>query len=191
MRGNEGARLARRRDAQHGRRDDGVDARSRRAHAFRHDASGRSAAGGPRDDFLDALFAAPRPFADQIPASWPTPKNRRATKEFDFLDSLVYRIIAERKAQGSRPAPWRSAVDADGRDGRRRHADDAAAIARRDHDAVSRRARNHGADAVVDLVSAEPESGGGSAAARRTARRARRPRCRASQTSNDCPICTR
>ena len=29
----------------------------------------------------------------RIPAGWPTPKNRRATKEFDFLDSLVYRII--------------------------------------------------------------------------------------------------
>src|SRR6202142_2498962 len=37
----------------------------------------------------------------QIPAGWPTPKNRRATKEFDFLDSVVYRIIAERKAQGN------------------------------------------------------------------------------------------
>ena len=37
----------------------------------------------------------------RIPAGWPTPKNRRATKEFDFLDSLVYRIIDERKAQGN------------------------------------------------------------------------------------------
>jgi cytochrome P450 len=37
----------------------------------------------------------------RIPAGWPTPKNRRATKEFGFLDSLVYRIIEERKAQGN------------------------------------------------------------------------------------------
>src|SRR5579864_1037164 len=37
----------------------------------------------------------------RIPAGWPTPKNRRATKEFAFLDSLVYRIIEERKAQGN------------------------------------------------------------------------------------------
>jgi cytochrome P450 len=37
----------------------------------------------------------------RIPAGWPTPKNKRATKEFDFLDSLVYRIIDERKAQGN------------------------------------------------------------------------------------------
>jgi cytochrome P450 len=35
----------------------------------------------------------------QIPASWPTPKNMRANREYEFLDSLVYRIIAERKAQ--------------------------------------------------------------------------------------------
>jgi cytochrome P450 len=34
-----------------------------------------------------------------IPASWPTPKNRRANREYEFLDSLVYRIISERKAQ--------------------------------------------------------------------------------------------
>ncbi len=37
----------------------------------------------------------------QIPANWPTPKNRRANREYEFLDSLVYRIIAERKAQPS------------------------------------------------------------------------------------------
>jgi cytochrome P450 len=35
----------------------------------------------------------------QIPASWPTPKNLRANREYHFLDSLVYRIISERKAQ--------------------------------------------------------------------------------------------
>jgi cytochrome P450 len=36
-----------------------------------------------------------------MPASWPTPKNRRAEREYDFLDSLVYRIIDERRAQGN------------------------------------------------------------------------------------------
>ncbi len=46
-----------------------------------------------------SLRRARAPF--RIPAGWPTPKNRRATKEFGFLDSLVYRIIEERKAQGN------------------------------------------------------------------------------------------
>src|SRR6266404_5761007 len=46
-----------------------------------------------------SLRRARSPF--RIPAGWPTPKNRRATKEFGFLDSLVYRIIEERKAQGN------------------------------------------------------------------------------------------
>jgi cytochrome P450 len=36
-----------------------------------------------------------------IPASWPTPRNRRANREYEFLDSLVYRIISERQAQGN------------------------------------------------------------------------------------------
>jgi cytochrome P450 len=36
-----------------------------------------------------------------IPANWPTPRNRRANREYDFLDSLVYRIISERKSQPS------------------------------------------------------------------------------------------
>ncbi len=45
-----------------------------------------------------SLRRARSPF--RIPAGWPTSKNRRATKEFDFLDSLVYRIIDERKALG-------------------------------------------------------------------------------------------
>ncbi len=34
-----------------------------------------------------------------IPATWPTPKNLRANREYEFLDSLVYRIISERKQQ--------------------------------------------------------------------------------------------
>jgi cytochrome P450 len=36
----------------------------------------------------------------RIPASWPTPRNRRADREVAFLDSLVYRIIDERKKRG-------------------------------------------------------------------------------------------
>jgi cytochrome P450 len=36
-----------------------------------------------------------------IPASWPTPRNRRANREYEFLDSLVYRIISERRSQAS------------------------------------------------------------------------------------------
>jgi len=35
-----------------------------------------------------------------IPRNWPTPKNRRANREFEFMDSLVYRIISERKGNG-------------------------------------------------------------------------------------------
>ncbi|HUJ29792.1 MAG TPA: cytochrome P450 [Candidatus Acidoferrum sp.] len=34
-----------------------------------------------------------------IPANWPTPRNKRAAREYDFLDSLVYRIISDRQAQ--------------------------------------------------------------------------------------------
>lgn len=37
----------------------------------------------------------------RIPNDWPTPKNRRAQREYDFLDSLVYRIISERQAKGN------------------------------------------------------------------------------------------
>jgi cytochrome P450 len=33
----------------------------------------------------------------RLPESWPTPKNRRAMREFKFLDSLVYRIIEEKR----------------------------------------------------------------------------------------------
>lgn len=35
-----------------------------------------------------------------FPARWPTPWNLRADREYEFLDSLVYRIISERKARG-------------------------------------------------------------------------------------------
>jgi cytochrome P450 len=38
----------------------------------------------------------------RIPADWPTPANRRAKREMEFMDSLVFRIIAERK-QESQP----------------------------------------------------------------------------------------
>src|SRR5438045_6425059 len=37
----------------------------------------------------------------KVPQSWPTANNRRARREQEVLDSLVYRIIAERQAQGN------------------------------------------------------------------------------------------
>jgi cytochrome P450 len=33
----------------------------------------------------------------RVPESWPTPGNRRARREREYMDSLVYRIISERK----------------------------------------------------------------------------------------------
>jgi cytochrome P450 len=36
----------------------------------------------------------------RIPPNWPTPRNRRAQRDLDFLDSVVYRIINERKSLG-------------------------------------------------------------------------------------------
>jgi len=36
----------------------------------------------------------------RIPESWPTPRNKRANREREFLDSLVYHIIEERRAKG-------------------------------------------------------------------------------------------
>jgi cytochrome P450 len=33
----------------------------------------------------------------RLPENWPTPKNRRAMRELDFLNSLVYRIIEEKR----------------------------------------------------------------------------------------------
>ena len=36
----------------------------------------------------------------RIPPHWPTPRNRRAQREHDFLDSVVYRIIDERRSKG-------------------------------------------------------------------------------------------
>ena len=41
----------------------------------------------------------------KIPESWPTPANRRARRETEFLDSLVYRIIAERQKEIDSGAP--------------------------------------------------------------------------------------
>jgi cytochrome P450 len=35
----------------------------------------------------------------RIPESWPTPANRRAQKDGEYMDSLVYRIIGERKKE--------------------------------------------------------------------------------------------
>jgi cytochrome P450 len=37
----------------------------------------------------------------RIPEKWPTPNNLRANREFAFIDSLVYRIISERRAAGN------------------------------------------------------------------------------------------
>jgi cytochrome P450 len=37
----------------------------------------------------------------RIPENWPTPANRRAGRELEFIDSLVYRIISERRAEGN------------------------------------------------------------------------------------------
>src|ERR1700723_2761790 len=41
----------------------------------------------------------------KVPESWPTPNNRRAQRETEFLDSLVYRIIAERQKEQASGAP--------------------------------------------------------------------------------------
>jgi cytochrome P450 len=37
----------------------------------------------------------------RIPETWPTPNNLRANRELEFIDSLVYRIISERQAEGN------------------------------------------------------------------------------------------
>jgi cytochrome P450 len=37
----------------------------------------------------------------RIPETWPTPRNKRALRERNFLDSLVYHIIEERRSQGN------------------------------------------------------------------------------------------
>jgi cytochrome P450 len=46
-----------------------------------------------------SLRRARSPF--KVPEKWPTPSNRRAEREIQFLDSLVYRIIDERKKLGN------------------------------------------------------------------------------------------
>jgi cytochrome P450 len=56
----------------------------------------------------------------KIPENWPTPANRRARRETQFLDSLVYGIIKERQAEGNTNhhhdllAMLMSAMDEDG-----------------------------------------------------------------------------
>lgn len=56
----------------------------------------------------------------RIPESWPTPRNKRAQRERQFLDSLVYGIIEERQAGGNSNhrndllAMLMSAMDEDG-----------------------------------------------------------------------------
>ena len=46
-----------------------------------------------------SLRRARSPF--KVPDKWPTPTNRRAEREIQFLDSLVYRIIDQRKKLGN------------------------------------------------------------------------------------------
>ena len=188
VRGDESARLARWRYTQHGGRNDGADARGRRANSFRHHASGRGAASGPRDDFLDALFAAPRAFAASN--SGRLAHAQKPARHEGIRFSRFARVSNHRGAQsaGKRASPQRSAFHVDGRDGRRRHADDAAAIARRDDDAVSCRPRDHGAHTFLDMVSAQPESRRRSAAARRAQRCSRRIALRVWPISSACPI---
>jgi cytochrome P450 len=55
----------------------------------------------------------------RTPEHWPTPANRRANRELEFIDSLVYRIISERQAEGNSHhsdllALLMSAMDEDG-----------------------------------------------------------------------------
>jgi cytochrome P450 len=56
----------------------------------------------------------------KVPENWPTPANRRATRETQFLDSLIYGIIKERQAEGNTNhhhdllAMLMSAMDEDG-----------------------------------------------------------------------------
>jgi cytochrome P450 len=37
----------------------------------------------------------------RIPEKWPTPANLRANRELEFIDSLVYRMISQRRAEGN------------------------------------------------------------------------------------------
>ncbi|MGB8523859.1 MAG: cytochrome P450 [Candidatus Acidiferrales bacterium] len=52
-------------------------------------------------DFLVRYSLRKARFPIKVPESWPTPANRRAKRETKFLDSLVYRIIDERKEVGN------------------------------------------------------------------------------------------
>ncbi|MGD0401885.1 MAG: cytochrome P450 [Candidatus Acidiferrales bacterium] len=52
-------------------------------------------------DFLVRYSLRKARFPIKVPESWPTPANRRARRETKFLDSLVYRIIDERKELGN------------------------------------------------------------------------------------------
>ena len=52
-------------------------------------------------DFLVRYSLRKARYPIKVPVSWPTPANRRAEREIRFLDSLVYRIIDERKNLGT------------------------------------------------------------------------------------------
>jgi cytochrome P450 len=52
-------------------------------------------------DFLVRYSLRKARYPIKVPVNWPTPANRRAEREIRFLDSLVYRIIDERKHVGT------------------------------------------------------------------------------------------
>jgi cytochrome P450 len=52
-------------------------------------------------DFLVRYSLRKARYPIKVPENWPTPANRRAEREIQFLDSLVYRIIDERKRLGN------------------------------------------------------------------------------------------
>jgi cytochrome P450 len=52
-------------------------------------------------DFLVRYSLRKARYPIKVPENWPTPANRRAEREIQFLDSLVYRIIDERRRLGN------------------------------------------------------------------------------------------
>ena len=110
----------------------------------------------------------------KVPEHWPTPRNRRAERETQFLDSLVYGIIKERQAEGNTNphndllALLMGAMDEDGTQMTPKQLRDETMTF------IYGRTRDYGADAFVDMVHVERKSCGGGAFARRIAARAGR-----------------